>query len=133
LPELGGDGIVGRFVQRFSLSELEGRFFIPSHRLVKPAKAPVDVDVVWIQFGGGDHFFQGFVAVAGVGVKGVHVHGATDEFGARAAEDKVHIHDLHATILHLMGLNHRSLTYLHNGRDERLTENGGRIIDAMLA
>ena len=49
-------------------------------------------------------------------------YGATDAVGLRAAEDKVHVHDLHATILHLLGLDHERLTFFHNGRDERLTD-----------
>ena len=64
--------------------------------------------------------------MAGGGVKGGTTYGATDEFGARAAENKVHIHDLHATILALLGFDHTKLTYRYNGRDFRLTEIAGR-------
>ena len=71
--------------------------------------------------------------MAGGGVKGGHVHGATDEFGARAAEDKVHIHDLHATILALLGFDHTKLTYRYNGRDFRLTDNFGNVVKDIIA
>jgi hypothetical protein len=71
--------------------------------------------------------------MAGGGVKGGHVHGATDEFGARAAEDKVHIHDLHATILALLGFDHTKLTYRYNGRDFRLTDNFGIVAKDLIA
>jgi hypothetical protein len=60
-------------------------------------------------------------------------HGATDEFGYRAVENKVHVNDLHATLLHLMGLDHERLTYRHNGRDYRLTDLGGKVITEILA
>jgi hypothetical protein len=83
---------------------------------------------------GRDHNPYGFTMwLAGGGVPGGRVIGRTDELGLRAVEDRVHVHDLHATILHLLGLNHRMLTYLHNGRDERLTENGGRLVKALVA
>ena len=71
--------------------------------------------------------------MAGGGVKGGHVHGATDEFGGRAAEDKVHIHDLHATILALLGFDHTKLTYRYNGRDFRLTDNFGLVVKDIIA
>ena len=70
--------------------------------------------------------------LAGGGVKGGHVHGATDEFGYRAVEDRVHVHDLHATILHLMGLDHERLTFRYSGRDFRLTDVSGRVARAIL-
>ena len=60
-------------------------------------------------------------------------YGETDELGFEAANDRVHLHDLHATILHLMGLDHESLTYFHQGRQESLTDVGGRIIREILA
>ena len=60
-------------------------------------------------------------------------YGETDELGFEAADDRVHLHDLHATILHLMGLDHESLTYFHQGRQESLTDVGGRIIREILA
>jgi hypothetical protein len=82
---------------------------------------------------GRDHNPYGFtMCLAGGGVRGGTVVGSTDEFGLRAVENRCHINDLHATILHLMGLNHLRLTFLHNGRDERLTENGGRVIREVL-
>jgi len=75
---------------------------------------------------GRDHNPYGFtVWLAGGGVKGGQVIGATDEFGFRAVEDRVHVNDLHATILKLLGLDHTALTYLFEGRDYRLTDVGG--------
>ncbi|MSU35711.1 MAG: DUF1501 domain-containing protein [Pedosphaera sp.] len=71
--------------------------------------------------------------LAGGGVKGGITYGATDEFGARAVENKVHIHDLHATILRLMGFDHEKLTYRYNGRDFRLTDVYGNVVKAILA
>ena len=70
---------------------------------------------------------------AGGGTKGGSSYGATDELGHRAAVDRVSVHDLHATILHLLGLEHKRLTYRHNGRDFRLTDVEGRVIDAIIA
>ena len=66
--------------------------------------------------------------LAGAGVKAGTVFGATDEHGVRVAENGVHVHDLHATILHLMGLDHTKLTYRHAGRDFRLTDVHGRVV-----
>ena len=71
--------------------------------------------------------------MAGGGVKGGHVHGATDELGAAAVEDVMDFHDLHATILHLLGLDHRKLTYRYAGRDFRLTDTEGRVAKKILA
>jgi hypothetical protein len=83
---------------------------------------------------GRNHNPYGFsVWLAGGGVKGGMAHGATDEFGFEAVEDKVHFHDLHSTILHLMGLDHERLTYFHQGRDERLTDVFGRVVKEILA
>jgi hypothetical protein len=83
---------------------------------------------------GRDHNPWGYsVVLAGAGVRGGMAYGATDEFGLRAAENKVHVHDLHATILHLLGMDHESLTYFHNGRDERLTDVAGKVIEEILA
>lgn len=70
---------------------------------------------------------------AGGGVKGGTAYGATDEFGFAAVENRVHVHDLHATILHLMGIDHTRLTYFHQGRDERLTDVFGNVIEDILA
>ncbi len=83
---------------------------------------------------GRDHNPAGFsIWMAGGGVKGGVVHGSTDEIGYRAVENRVHARDIHATILHLLGLDHRNLTYLHNGRFERLTDFGGEVIQPILA
>jgi hypothetical protein len=71
--------------------------------------------------------------LAGAGVKGGMVHGKTDEFGAKVVEDEVHVHDFHATILHLLGLNHEKLTFRHAGRDFRLTDVSGTVVKAVLA
>jgi hypothetical protein len=70
---------------------------------------------------------------AGGGVRGGINYGKTDEFGFEAVENKVHLHDLHATILHIMGVDHERLTYFHQGRDESLTDVGGRVIHNVLA
>ncbi len=83
---------------------------------------------------GRDHNHHGFsMWLAGGGVKGGMTYGATDEFGFAAVENKVHVHDLHATILHLMGLDHEKLTFRYSGRDFRLTDVEGRVIDDLLA
>lgn len=83
---------------------------------------------------GRDHNATGFsMWMAGAGVKAGTVVGETDEIGLNAISDRVHINDLHATILHLMGLDHKRLTHLHNGRDERLTDVGGRVVSKLLA
>jgi hypothetical protein len=83
---------------------------------------------------GRDHNPYGFTAwMAGAGIKGGTVHGATDAVGLRAAVDPVHVHDLHATILHLLGLDHTRLTFLHNGREDRLTDTAGTVIRSILA
>ncbi len=66
-------------------------------------------------------------------MKGGHVHGATDEFGYRAVENPVHVHDLHATILHLLGFDHTKLTYRYAGRDFRLTDVEGEVVRDILA
>lgn len=83
---------------------------------------------------GRDHNPFGFTTwFAGGGVKGGVSYGATDDLGLWAVEGKAHVHDLHATILHCLGLNHLKLTYPHNGRDERATVNGGKILQAILS
>ncbi len=83
---------------------------------------------------GRDHNHWGFtVWLAGAGIKGGHVYGATDEFGYRAVENPVHVHDLHATILHLLGFDHTRLTYRYAGRDYRLTDVFGRVVREILA
>jgi len=70
--------------------------------------------------------------MAGGGVKGGNVYGATDEFGDAAVENPVHIHDLHATILSLLGFDHTKLTYRYNGRDMRLTDVAGEVIPQII-
>jgi len=83
---------------------------------------------------GRDHDHYGFTTwMAGGGVKGGITYGATDEFGLTAVENRVHVHDLHATILHLMGLDHEQLTYRYSGRDYRLTDVGGTVISDIIA
>lgn len=83
---------------------------------------------------GRDHDHYGFTTwMAGGGVKGGISYGSTDEFGLTAVEDRVHVHDLHATILHLMGLDHERLTYRYSGRDYRLTDVAGTVISDIIA
>jgi len=83
---------------------------------------------------GRDHNHWGFsVWLAGAGIKGGTVHGATDEFGFKAVESPVQVHDLHATILHLLGFDHTRLTYRYAGRDFRLTDVSGEIVRDILA
>ena len=83
---------------------------------------------------GRDHNPHGFTMwMAGGGVKGGYAYGATDDYGYYAAENKMHVHDLHATILHLMGLDHQRLTYRYAGRDFRLTDVAGKVADDILA
>jgi hypothetical protein len=83
---------------------------------------------------GRDHNHYGFtMLLAGGGVRGGYVHGATDEFGFQAIEKKVHVHDLHATILHLLGFDHERFTYRYAGRDFRLTDVHGHVVSEVLA
>jgi hypothetical protein len=83
---------------------------------------------------GRDHHSLGFTMwLAGGGARPGHVHGATDEFGCIAIEDKVHVHDLHATILHLLGIDHTKLTYRYSGRDFRLTDVYGEVVPGIVA
>jgi hypothetical protein len=70
--------------------------------------------------------------MAGGGVRGGQTYGATDEFGFAATEQPVSVHDLHATMLHLMGLDHERLTYRHSGRDFRLTDVHGNVLHELL-
>ena len=120
---------------------------LPVAALLKDLKARgllQDTLVVWGgEFGrtptaegnnGREHHPFGFTMwLAGGGIKGGVVHGATDEFGWHAVENRVHVHDLHATILHLMGLDHERLTYRYSGRDYRLTDVAGNVVKAILA
>ncbi len=83
---------------------------------------------------GRDHNHWGFTTwLAGGGVKGGLAYGATDEFGFQAVENKVHVHDLHATLLHLLGFDHEKLTYRFAGRDFRLTDVEGNVVRDILA
>jgi len=83
---------------------------------------------------GRDHNHWGFtVWMAGGGVKGGQAYGATDEFGFKAVDQRVHVHDLHATMLHLMGFDHEKLTYRWAGRDFRLTDIHGKVVSELLA
>ncbi len=82
---------------------------------------------------GRDHNPFGFsLWMAGGGVKGGMTHGATDDFGFKAEQNRVHVHDLHATILHLMGIDHTRLTYSYSGRDFRLTDVHGKVVREIL-
>lgn len=83
--------------------------------------------------GRGHNPFGWSLWMAGGGVKPGHRHGATDEFGYSAVNDRVHIHDLHATILHLLGMDHKRLTYRHAGRNYRLTDLAGRVVKGILS
>jgi hypothetical protein len=120
----------------------------PCAALLKDLKARGLLDdtlVVWTtEFGrmptfqkgteGRDHNPKGFTAwLCGAGVKRGHSHGATDEFGHQAAEDVVSIHDFHATILHLLGLEHEKLTFYHNGAQRRLTDVHGHVVKGILS
>jgi uncharacterized protein (DUF1501 family) len=83
---------------------------------------------------GRDHNSNGFTMwMAGGGVRGGQTIGSTDEIGLHAVEDRLHVHDLHATILHLIGLNHWDLVYSHQGRPERATQNEGRVCTKLFA
>jgi hypothetical protein len=83
---------------------------------------------------GRDHNHHGFsMWLAGGGIKGGYVHGSTDEFGFQAVENKVHVHDLHATILRLLGFDHERLTFRHAGRDFRLTDVHGHVVHELIA
>ncbi len=83
---------------------------------------------------GRDHNHYGFsMWLAGAGVKGGQAYGATDEFGFKAVENRVHVHDLHATLLHMLGFDHEKLTYRYAGRDFRLTDVHGRVVKELLA
>jgi uncharacterized protein (DUF1501 family) len=83
---------------------------------------------------GRDHNPFGFTMwLAGGAVKGGTIYGATDDFGFKAVEKPTHVHDLHATILHIMGIDHTRLTYRYSGRDFRLTDVHGKVIHEILA
>ena len=120
---------------------------LPVHRVVADLKRRglLEDTLVWWggEFGrtpftqgknGRDHNPRGFTTwLAGGGVKPGFAHGATDDLGFAAVDGKVHMHDLHATILHLMGLDHEQLTYRYAGRDFRLTDVSGRVVRDIIA
>ena len=82
---------------------------------------------------GRDHHPHGFsMWMAGGGIRAGHVHGSTDDFGYFALEDRVHVHDINATILHCLGINHESLTFHHQGRDFKLTDEFGKVVDNII-
>jgi arylsulfatase A-like enzyme len=124
-----------------------GRVDRPVAALLKDLKRRGLLDstlVVWAsEFGrmptsqggkGRDHNPYGYTTwLAGGGVKGGQAVGATDEFGLNAVEDRISVHDFHATILHLLGLDHKKLTFLHDARDERLTDTAGRVVEQVLS
>ncbi len=84
--------------------------------------------------GGRDHHAKAFTTfLAGGGIKGGQVYGETDDLGYDIVRDRVHLHDLHATILHQMGIDHEKLTYRHQGRDFRLTDVDGRVVQALIS
>ena len=96
--------------------------------------AGVEVGGMATQQSGRDHNPFGFtIWLAGGGVKGGITYGATDDFGFKAVEKPVHVHDLHATILHLMGIDHTKLTYRYSGRDFRLTDVSGNVLHDIIA
>ncbi len=98
----------------------------PSVELPKPGSNAGKIN-------GRDHNHYGFtVWMAGGGVRGGYVHGATDEFGFRAVEKPVHVHDLHATMLHLLGFDHTRFTYRYAGRDFRLTDVHGNVVEELI-
>jgi len=83
---------------------------------------------------GRDHNPFGFsIWLAGAGIKGGMTYGATDDFGFKAVENPVHVHDLQATILYLLGIDHEKLTFRYSGRDFRLTHVAGKVIHDILA
>jgi uncharacterized protein (DUF1501 family) len=83
---------------------------------------------------GRDHHNTGFsMFMAGGGIKGGTMYGNTDEFGMHAVENRVHVHDLHATILHLLGVDHTKLTYRYSGRDFRLTDVHGNVVKDIIS
>ena len=83
-------------------------------------------------YGRGHNPFGFTTLMAGGGIRGGIVHGATDEYGYRAIDGKVHVHDLHATMLHQLGLDHERLTYRYAGRDFRLTDVHGTVVKEIL-
>jgi uncharacterized protein (DUF1501 family) len=131
------------------LDKICGQVDQPAAALVKDLKQRgllKDTLVVWSgEFGrtpmgeprelvGRDHHIDAYsLWMAGGGIKAGYVHGATDEIGYNAVEDIVHVHDLQATILHLLGLDHLKLTYKFQGRNFRLTDVAGHVVEKLLA
>ena len=86
------------------------------------------------QGNGRDHHIKGFsMWLSGGGIKGGLTHGTTDELGYNAEQDRVSVHDLHATIMHLLGVEHEKLTFFYQGRQFRLTDVSGELVKAVLA
>jgi uncharacterized protein (DUF1501 family) len=124
-----------------------GRVDQPIAALLKDLKRRGMLDdtlVVWAsEFGrtpmsqggkGRDHNPYGYTMwLAGGGAKGGQAVGETDEFGLNAVKDRVGVHDFHATLLYLLGLDHEKLTFRHDARDERLTDTAGRVVQQVLA
>ena len=97
-------------------------------------RTPLNEERDGSKFLGRDHHPKAFsLWMAGGGIKGGYTHGATDEFGYNVVEDRVHVHDFHATILHCLGLEHTQLTYKFQGRNFRLTDVSGEIVQKILA
>lgn len=95
--------------------------------------AQVDKNAKDMKKAGRDHHNTGFsMLLAGGGIRGGMTYGATDEFGMHAIENRVHVHDLHATVLHQMGIDHTRLTFRYSGRDYRLTDVHGRVVDGII-
>jgi hypothetical protein len=90
-------------------------------------------EIKYEALGRGHNSYGWSLWLAGSGIKGGIRHGRTDDFGFQAIENPVHVHDLHATILHLLGLDHEKLTFRHAGRDFRLTDVHGRVVKEILA
>ena len=118
----------------------------PAAALVRDLKSRGMLDetlVIWggefgrtpmAQGNGRDHHIKGFsVWLAGGGIRGGITHGATDELGYNAVDDVVHVHDFHATMLHLLGVEHKKLTFKFQGRDFRLTDVHGNVVTKILA
>lgn len=116
------------------LSDLKERGLLEDTLVVWGGEFGRTPDTAKKDLDGRDHNANGYTMwLAGGGVKGGLQHGATDELGYEAVEGRVHLHDLHATILHLMGLDHKRLTYRYAGRDFRLTDVHGRVVEEVVA
>lgn len=116
------------------LSDLKQRGLLEDTLVVWGGEFGRTPDTARKDLDGRDHNANGYCMwLAGGGVKGGFKYGATDELGYESVEDRVHMHDLHATILHLLGLDHTKLTYRYAGRDFRLTDVHGRVVDQILS